>query len=162
MIYVPVAEETFVKISFAQVDRSCTWVSLSSILPQTAVIFLLNYFPLFFNRAPHLTVMDNRLKMDIFSSLSACWIGSSMHGVLPSDQKSLERLCSPSVFPIPVWYSLSSFSHASEFLWCMAESHQQDRSVGYVKVMPSRFKFCTGRPSASPALLIKQLCGPTV
>lgn len=57
--------------------------------------------------------------------------------------KGLGKIMFPSAFPIPKWYSLSSFSSDSDsFLWYMAEAHRQDRSVGYVKDMPSRL--CSG------------------
>lgn len=81
------------------------------------------------------TVMDRWWEMEMFSSVSVCWIDSSMHGVLPSD---LGQIVFPSAFPIPARYSLSSFpSDSSSFSWCIAEAHHPDRSVGYVKVMPS-------------------------
>ena len=52
--------------------------------------------------------------------------------------KDLGKIVFPSAFPIPIWYSLSSFSpDLDSFSWYMAEAHHHDRSVGYVKVMPS-------------------------
>lgn len=83
----------FIKVSF-KVAAVLPVSHSHSFCPRPQSIFPSNYFPSC--AAPCLTMMDHRLKRDVFSR---CWIDSSTHIVPPSDQWTLERLCSPLLFP---------------------------------------------------------------
>lgn len=81
--------------------------------------------------------MDSRLKMDNFSSVGVCWT-ESQDLVAFRPRGPRKRLCSPLLFPFQCDTLCLHFPpNSASFLWCMAEAHHEDRSVGYVKVVPS-------------------------
>lgn len=91
------------------VSSSCTWVSLSFILPQAAVIFPSNYF--LFYSAPRLTMMDHRLKRT-FSLQSVC-VGLTQAHILFLPQTS-----GPWKDCVPLCFSHSNMIHFVFIFFC--------------------------------------------